>query len=76
MVFMVFWAGKTEKNEDFEQRLQKLESEMRKTRAEVIDVAATIEILRNKVLKKIKLKPEDVEEQPKDLYNGMLLKDV
>jgi len=57
-------------------RLDKLEKKMLRLNSEMLDVMTSVQILRDKVLKKIKFKKEEEEEEkPKDLYNGMLLKD-
>jgi len=58
------------------ERLKKLEHRLSLLEAEVLDIATAQNIIRNKVLKKIQFKnPKEEEEQPKDLYSSVLLKE-
>ena len=64
--------------ESVSERLDRLEKKMTRLSAEMLDVMTSVQILRDKVLKKIKFKrgdEKDEDEQPKDLYNGMLIKE-
>lgn len=58
------------------QRLDKLESSVRALKIEVLDLLQAQEALRERIYKRLKpLKEYEKEEEKKDLYNGMLLKE-
>ena len=63
--------------ESVSERLDRLEKKMTRLSAEMLDVMTSVQILRDKVLKKIKFKRGDEkdEDESKDLYNGMLIKE-
>ena len=63
------------KNIDFteSERLHKLEIRMNLYEAELLDLQVAQSILKDKILKKIQIKKPTNEENPKDLYGGMLL---
>ncbi len=75
----MFWIKKTPKEnvpETFEKRLSKLESEVKSHSSDIFSLFMDQKMLRDKVLRKIQFKrEEEQEEKPKDLYNGMLLKE-
>ena len=66
----------TKQNDDLTltKRIAKVESRLTSIEAEILDLATAINIIRNKVLKKIQFKNPEKEEESEDLYNGMLLK--
>lgn len=58
------------------ERVSKLEKRLTRVEAEILDVATAQDIIRNKVLRKIQSKKSEVdEEETKDLYNGVLIKE-
>jgi hypothetical protein len=77
----MLWFNKdTEKvDETLLGRIKKLENRLQSIEAEILDIATAQNIIRNKVLKKIQFKnpkdDEEEEEKPKDLYNGVLLRE-
>lgn len=74
---MAFWHKKPIKNVDLTEKeeISKLKARINRIEAEVLDIATAQEIIRNKVLRKIQGKRHVEEEETKDLYNGMLLKE-
>jgi len=57
----------------FSERLQRLESRQTRLEADILDLATAINIMRDKVLRKIQFKKEEEEPKAKDIYAGMLI---
>lgn len=57
-------------------RVSAVEKRLTRLEAEILDVATSQDIIRNKVLRKIQSRkvPEE-EEESKDIYNGVLVKE-
>ena len=57
-------------------RVSAVEKRLSRLEAEILDVATAQDIIRNKVLRKIQSRkaPEE-EEESKDIYNGVLIKE-
>jgi len=74
---MAFWTKKPAKNVELTEKeeISKLKARINRIEAEVLDIATAQEIIRNKVLRKIQGKRPIEEEETKDLYNGMLIKE-
>lgn len=73
---MGFFTKKTTEKVDLtlESEIKLLKGRVILLESQILDVATAQNILRNKVLKKIQFKnPKDDEDEPKDLYNGMLI---
>lgn len=73
----MFFFKKKEENlpETSLERLKRLDSKVVRLEAEVLELYTAIDIIRNKVLRKIQFKKEpEKEEKDKDLYSGVLLK--
>jgi len=67
----MFWDNwKQEKQEDM--RLIELEKDIRQLKRDVLDISVSIDSLRDKILKRIKVRKEE-ETKSKDIYNGMLI---
>lgn len=60
------------------ERVSKLEKRLTRLEAEILDIATAQDIIRDKVLRKIQFKREAAQreqdnENPKDIYNGVLI---
>jgi len=67
----MFWnEWKQEKQEDM--RLIELEKDIRQLKRDVLDISVSIDSLRDKILKRIKVRKEE-ETESKDIYKGMLI---
>ncbi len=62
---MIFWSKKRSENENetLEERFSRLEKRFTRLEAEILDIATAQDIIRNKVLRKIQSKKEEVEEE-------------
>ena len=75
---MLFWNKKQPERpeETSKEALRRLEIRLTRVEAEILEVATAQDIIRNKVLRKIQHKKEDEEEDnAKDLYNSVLIKE-
>lgn len=71
----MFWQTKNVEITS-EERINRLEKRLIRAESEILDLNVTVDSLRNKVLRKIQRKHEEEEtEEPKDLYNSMLIKE-
>jgi chaperonin cofactor prefoldin len=77
---MIFWAGKTQKEEVKEEvstleRLKLLETKISRLDLQVLDLNLSYDTLRDRISKKIKPRSDIEVSESKDLYSGMLLKE-
>ncbi len=67
--------NKEEEEQTLKKRVFELEDSVREHRREITGLYMDIKDLRDKVLRKIQYKKEVKEEETKDIYSGMLLKE-
>jgi len=71
----LFWTNKRSENVDptYQEQLKRMQVRITKLEAETLELMTALDIIRNKVLRKIQFKKEDKEEEETNTWSGIPL---
>ena len=71
---MAFWGMKRYDDSEND-KIIKLERDVGQLKRDVMDISISLDNLRDKILKRVKVRKDETDTEPQDLYKGMLLKE-